>query len=305
MHKTVLLNEAIDNLNVKEDGIYVDATLGFGGHSSLILKRVKRGFLFAFDQDEMAIEYSNKKLSEIGNNYEIIKSNFVNLKEELNKRGINKIDGIVFDLGVSSQLDIPERGFSYHNDAPLDMRMDRDKEFSAYDVVNTYSYNDLVRILREYGEEKYASSIANNIIKIRENKKIETTLELVEVIKKSMPYKAMKDSHPARKTFQAIRIEVNNELGVLRDALEEAIEMLNVGGRISVITFHSLEDKIVKEIFNKYSKVDSSLSKLPFIPKEYLPKFKLIANITPSKEELEENNRARSSRLRVIERIED
>ena len=306
MHKTVLLNEAIDNLNVKEDGIYVDATLGFGGHSSLILKRVKRGFLFAFDQDEMAIEYSNKKLSEIGNNYEIIKSNFVNLKEELNKRGINKIDGIVFDLGVSSpQLDIPERGFSYHNDAPLDMRMDRDKEFSAYDVVNTYSYNDLVRILREYGEEKYASSIANNIIKIRENKKIETTLELVEVIKTSMPYKAMKDSHPARKTFQAIRIEVNNELGVLRDALEEAIEMLNVGGRISVITFHSLEDKIVKEIFNKYSKVDSSLSKLPFIPKEYLPKFKLIANITPSKEELEENNRARSSRLRVIERIED
>ena len=306
MHKTVLLNEAIDNLNVKEDGIYVDATLGFGGHSGLILKRVKRGFLFAFDQDEMAIEYSDKKLSEIGNNYEIIKSNFVNLKEELNKRGINKIDGIVFDLGVSSpQLDIPERGFSYHNDAPLDMRMDRDKEFSAYDVVNTYSYNDLVRILREYGEEKYASSIANNIIKTRENKKIETTLELVEVIKKSMPYKAMKDSHPARKTFQAIRIEVNNELGVLRDALEEAIEMLNVGGRISVITFHSLEDKIVKEIFNKYSKVDSSLSKLPFIPKEYLPKFNLIANITPSKEELEENNRARSSRLRVIERIED
>lgn len=306
MHKTVLLNEAIDNLNVKEDGIYVDATLGFGGHSGLILKRVKRGFLFAFDQDEMAIEYSDKKLSEIGNNYEIIKSNFVNLKEELNKRGINKIDGIVFDLGVSSpQLDIPERGFSYHNDASLDMRMDRDKEFSAYDVVNTYSYNDLVRILREYGEEKYASSIANNIIKIRENKKIETTLELVEVIKKSMPYKAMKDSHPARKTFQAIRIEVNNELGVLRDALEGAIEMLNVGGRISVITFHSLEDKIVKEIFNKYSKVDSSLSKLPFIPKEYLPKFKLIANITPSKEELEENNRARSSRLRVIERIED
>lgn len=306
MHKTVLLNEAIDNLNVKEDGIYVDATLGFGGHSGLILKRVKRGFLFAFDQDEMAIEYSDKKLSEIGNNYEIIKSNFVNLKEELNKRGINKIDGIVFDLGVSSpQLDIPVRGFSYHNDAPLDMRMDRDKEFSAYDVVNTYSYNDLVRILREYGEEKYASSIANNIIKTRENKKIETTLELVEVIKKSMPYKAMKDSHPARKTFQAIRIEVNNELGVLRDALEEAIEMLNVGGRISVITFHSLEDKIVKEIFNKYSKVDSSLSKLPFIPKEYLPKFKLITNITPSKEELEENNRARSSRLRVIERIED
>lgn len=306
MHKTVLLNEAIDNLNVKEDGIYVDATLGFGGHSGLILKRVKRGFLFAFDQDEMAIEYSEKKLAEIGNNYEIIKSNFANLKEELGKRNINKIDGIVFDLGVSSpQLDIAERGFSYHNDAPLDMRMDRDKDFTASDVVNTYSYNDLVRILRDYGEEKYASSIANNIIKYRETKKIETTLELVEIIKKSMPYKAMRDSHPARKTFQAIRIEVNDELNVLREALEEAISMLNVGGRISVITFHSLEDRIVKEIFNKYSKVDSSLSKLPFIPKEYLPKYKIIANITPSKEELEDNNRARSSRLRVLEKIED
>ena len=306
MHKTVLLNEAIDNLNIKEDGIYVDATLGFGGHSGLILKRVKRGFLFAFDQDEMAIEYSDKKLSEIGDNFEIIKSNFVNLKDELNKRNIDKIDGIVFDLGVSSpQLDIPERGFSYHNDAPLDMRMDRDKDFSAYDVVNSYSYNDLVRILRDYGEEKYASNIANNIVKYRNEKSIDTTLELVEIIKKSMPYKAMKDSHPARKTFQAIRIEVNDELNVLKMALEEALDMLNVGGRISVITFHSLEDRIVKEIFNKYSKVDSNLSKLPFIPKGYLPKYKLIANITPSKEEIEENNRARSSRLRVIERIED
>ena len=306
MHKTVLLNEAIDNLNLKEDGIYVDATLGFGGHSGLILKRVKRGFLFAFDQDEMAIEYSKKKLSEIGDNFEIIKSNFVNLKDELNKRNIDKIDGIVFDLGVSSpQLDIPERGFSYHNDAPLDMRMDRDKDFSAYDVVNSYSYNDLVRILRDYGEEKYASNIANNVVKYRNEKSIDTTLELVEIIKKSMPYKAMKDSHPARKTFQAIRIEVNDELNVLKKALEEALDMLNVGGRISVITFHSLEDRIVKEIFNKYSKVDSNLSKLPFIPKGYLPKYKLIANITPSKEEIEENNRARSSRLRVIERIED
>ena len=224
MHKTVLLYEAIDNLNVKEDGIYVDATLGFGGHSGLILKRIKRGFLFAFDQDDMAIEYSKKKLEDISSNFEIIKTNFANLEEELNKRGITRIDGIVFDLGVSSpQLDIPERGFSYHNDAPLDMRMDRDKEFTASDVVNTYSYNDLVRILRDYGEEKYASSIANNIIKYRETKKIETTLELVEIIKKSMPYKAMRDSHPARKTFQEIRIEVNDELNVLKEALEEDI----------------------------------------------------------------------------------
>lgn len=306
MHKTVLLNEAIDNLDIKIDGIYVDATLGFGGHSGLILKRIKRGFLFAFDQDDMAIEYSEKKLSEISDNYEIIKSNFANLKEELNKRNISEIDGIVFDLGVSSpQLDIAERGFSYHNDAPLDMRMDTSKNFSAYNVVNEYSYEELVRVLRDYGEEKYATSIAKNIIKERSIKPIKTTLELVEVIKKSMPFKAMKESHPARKTFQAIRIEVNNELEVLKIALEDAISMLKVGGRISVITFHSLEDRIVKDIFNKYSKVDSSLSRLPFIPEELEPKYKLIANITPSKEELEENNRARSSRLRVIERIKD
>ena len=306
MHKTVLLNEAIDNLNIKIDGIYVDATLGFGGHSGLILKRIKRGFLFAFDQDAMAIEYSEKKLSEIGTNYEIIKSNFANLKEELRKRNIDRLDGIVFDLGVSSpQLDIAERGFSYHNDAPLDMRMDTSKSFSAYNVVNEYSYEELVRVLRDYGEEKYASSIAKNIVKERSNKPINTTLELVEIIKKSMPFKAMRDSHPARKTFQAIRIEVNNELEVLKIALEDAISMLKVGGRISVITFHSLEDRIVKDIFNKYSKVDSSLSRLPFIPEELEPKYKLIGNITPSKEELEENNRSRSSRLRVIERIKE
>ncbi|MEE1371223.1 MAG: 16S rRNA (cytosine(1402)-N(4))-methyltransferase RsmH [Bacilli bacterium] len=306
MHKTVLLNEAIDNLNVKEDGIYVDATLGFGGHSGLILKRIKRGFLFAFDQDDMAIEYSKKKLEEIGSNFEIIKANFVNLEEELNKRGITRIDGIVFDLGVSSpQLDIPERGFSYHNDAPLDMRMDTDSDFSAYNVVNEYSYDDLVRILRDYGEEKYACSIAKNIVKEREKGSIDTTLELVDIIKKSMPYKAMREGHPARRSFQAIRIEVNHELDVLKIALESAIKMLNVGGRISVITFHSLEDRIVKDMFNKYSKVDSNLSKLPFVPSEFEPKYKTVLNITPSKEEINENSRARSSRLRVIERIKE
>jgi len=306
MHKTVLLNEAIDNLNLKEDGIYVDCTLGFGGHSGLILKRVKRGFLFAFDQDDMAISYSTDKLSSIGDNFEIIKSNFANLKEELNKRNINEIDGIVFDLGVSSpQLDIADRGFSYHNDAKLDMRMDTSKEFSAYNVVNEYSYEELVRVIRDYGEEKYASSIAKNIVKKREDKKIETTLELVDIIRSSMPVKATMGSHPARKTFQAIRIEVNNELEVLKIALESSLDMLKVGGRISVITFHSLEDRIVKDIFKKYSEVDKNLSKLPFIPEEYLPKYRLIANITPSDQELEENNRARSSRLRVIERIKD
>ena len=306
MHKTVLLNEAIDNLNLKEDGIYVDCTLGFGGHSGLILKRVKRGFLFAFDQDDMAINYSNGKLSDIGDNFEIIKSNFVNLKEELKKRNIEKVDGIVFDLGVSSpQLDITERGFSYHNDARLDMRMDTNSDFSAYDVVNQYSYEELYRVIRNYGEEKYASSIARNIVKKRTEKNIETTLELVDIIRSSMPVSATQGAHPARRTFQAIRIEVNNELEVLKIALESALEILKVGGRLSVITFHSLEDRIVKETFKKYSEVDKNLAKLPFIPEEYLPKYKLIANITPSDKELEENNRARSSRLRVIERIKD
>lgn len=306
MHKTVLLNEAIDNLNLKEDGVYVDATLGFGGHSGLILKRVKRGFLFAFDQDDMAINHSKNKLSEIGDNFEIIKSNFANLKKELAIRNVKEIDGIVFDLGVSSpQLDIADRGFSYHNDARLDMRMDTSKKFSAYNVVNEYSYEELNRIIRDYGEEKYASSIAKNIVKKREEKKIETTLELVDIIRDSMPVKATLGSHPARKTFQAIRIEVNSELEVLKVALTAALDMLKVGGRISVITFHSLEDRIVKEMFKKYSEVDKNLSKLPFIPEEYLPKYKLITNITPSKEELEENNRARSSRLRVIERIKE
>lgn len=306
MHKTVLLEETVSALNIKEDGIYVDATLGFGGHSGLILKKIKRGFLFAFDQDKMAIDYSQKKLKEIGDNFEIIKSNFAYLQEELEKRNIKKVDGFVFDIGVSSpQLDVADRGFSYHNDSKLDMRMDTSRDFSAYNVVNEYSYQDLVRILRNYGEEKYSTSIAKNIIKARETKNIETTLELVDIIKNSIPEKAKKGSHPARKTFQAIRIEVNNELEVLDIALTKALDMLNVGGRLAVITFHSLEDRLVKEKFHKYSAVDSNLSKLPFIPEEYLPKYKLIENIAPSKEEIEENNRARSARLRVIERIKD
>lgn len=306
MHKSVLLSEAIDNLNIKEDGIYVDCTLGFGGHSGLILQRIKRGFLFAFDQDNMALDYSEKKLKEIGSNYELIKSNFAYIKEELNKRNIKEVDGIVFDLGVSSpQLDIADRGFSFHKDALLDMRMDTTKEFSAYNVVNEYSCQELVRVIRDYGEEKYATSIAKNIVREREIKPIKTTFELVDIIKKSIPYKVAKEKHPGRKTFQAIRIEVNNELEVLKIALKSSLDLLKVGGRISVITFHSLEDRIVKEIFNEYSKVDSNLSKLPFIPEEYMPKYKVIANITPSKEELEENSRARSSRLRVIERIKD
>lgn len=304
MHKSVLLEESINSLNIKEDGVYVDATLGYGGHSGEILKRLKKGKLFAFDQDEYAINYCKEKFIDNGN-IEIIKSNFSNMLEELNKRGITKVDGILFDLGVSSvQLDQEERGFSFHKDALLDMRMDTSKSFSAYNVVNEYSYNDLVRIFREYGEEKYSTSIANKIVKYRENKPIETTLELVDIIKSGMPMKAMRESHPARRVFQAIRIEVNNELGVLQTALEDAIKLLDIGGRISVITFHSLEDKQVKKTFKKYSEIDEKIKNLPFIPEEYKPILKIVEKgITPSKKELEENNRSRSSKLRVAEKI--
>ena len=305
MHKSVLLEESIENLNIKNGGVYVDATLGFGGHSSEILKRNKKGKLFCFDQDDYAISCSREKLSRIGDNFEIIRSNFENLKSELNKRGIDKIDGILFDIGVSSvQLDVAERGFSFHNDSKLDMRMDTSSSFSAYNVVNEYSYDELVNIFYKYGEEKYSTSIAKNIVKYRENKNIETTLELVEIIKNSVPMKVRREGHPARRVFQAIRIEVNRELDVLSSALEQAIELLNVGGRICVITFHSLEDRIVKQTFKKYSEVDPMVKGLPFIPEEYLPTLKLVGkSITPSKEELEENNRARSSRLRVCEKI--
>ena len=305
-HKSVLLKESIDFLNIKEDGVYVDATLGFGGHSLEILKRIDKGFLYAFDQDSEAILYSSERLKEYSN-FKIIKSNFSNMKECLTELGVNSVDGILFDIGVSSmQLDEDYRGFSYHNDARLDMRMDTDSSFSAYELVNEYSYEELVRVLRDYGEEKYANSIAKNIVKAREIKKIETTLELVDIIKRSMPFKELRDGHPARKTFQAIRIEVNHELDVLQSGLEQALDLLSVGGRLCVITFHSLEDRIVKNIFRKYSEVDSKFAKLPYVPSEYMPKFRIISKgITPSNEELEENNRSRSSRLRVIEKIKD
>jgi len=304
MHISVLLNEVLNYLSLKDDSIIVDCTLGYAGHSSCILKKIKKGFLFAFDQDIEAIESSNKRLSEISNNYEIINSNFVNLKKELNKRNINEVDGILFDLGVSSpQLDEIERGFSFHKDARLDMRMDRNNKLSAYEVVNNYSYQELVNILYKYGEEKFASSIVKGIIKYRETKPIETTLELAEIIKNNVPMKYRKEKHPARKTFQAIRIEVNNELEVFESALNQALSLIKVGGRVCVITFHSLEDKICKEIFKNVSSVPKELQNMPVIPLEYQPKFKLIANITPSENELMDNNRSRSSRLRVIERV--
>ena len=300
-HKSVLLDECIENLNLKDNSIIVDCTLGYGGHSSEILKRINKGKLFAFDQDLEAISNSKQRLDEIGSNYEIINSNFVNIKKELKKRNIDKVDGILYDLGVSSpQLDEDYRGFSFHKDAKLDMRMDTTKTLDAYFVVNNYSYEKLVEIFYKYGEEKYASSIARGIINSRP---IETTLELVEVIKNNVPEKYKRDKHPARKVFQAIRIEVNDELNVFEKSLMDSLELLNVGGRICVITFHSLEDKICKNIFKSVSSIDNELKKLPIIPDEYLPKYKVIKTIEPSKNELEENNRARSAKLRIIERI--
>lgn len=304
MHKSVLLEECLEYLNIQEDSIIVDCTLGYGGHSSNILKKIKRGFLFAFDQDEEAINSSKKRLDEISDNYEIIKSNFENIKEELKKRNVNKVNGILYDIGVSSpQLDESERGFSFHKDARLDMRMDQTKKFSAYELINTYEYNDLIRIFKEYGEEKYSNSIARNIIKEREKRPIETTMELVEIIKNSVPEKYKREKHPARKVFQAIRIEVNNELGVFEKSLKDALELIDINGRICVITFHSLEDKICKEIFKSVSEIDKNIKKLPIIPEEFQPKYKIIANIKPSKNELESNPRSRSAKLRVIERI--
>lgn len=304
MHKSVLLDECLEYLNIKEDSVIVDCTLGYGGHSSNILKKIKRGFLFAFDQDDEAIKSSKNRLDEISDNYEIIKSNFKNIKKELEKRNIKKVDGILYDIGVSSpQLDEDYRGFSFHKDAKLDMRMDQTQDFSAYELINNYEYKDLVRIFINYGEEKYATSIAKNIIKNRSESPIETTLQLVEIIKNSVPEKYKREKHPARKVFQAIRIEVNKELEVFEQSLKDALELLDINGRICVITFHSLEDKICKDIFKKSSDIDKNMKKLPVIPEEYLPKYKIIANIKPTLTELEENPRARSAKLRVIERV--
>lgn len=306
MHVSVLLKESIDSLSIREDGIYVDATLGYAGHSSEILKRIKTGYLFAFDQDQEAISHSEKKLSTISNRYEIIKSNFCMMKEKLKERNIDQVDGILFDLGVSSpQLDEATRGFSYHQDAPLDMRMDQEKEFSAYDVVNQYTLEQLTDIFFRYGEEKYARSIAKNIVLARGEKPIKTTLELVEIIKRSIPEKAKRDKHPARKVFQAIRIEVNHELDILEQSILDATSLLKVGGRLSVITFHSLEDRIVKNTFKQLTTVDDMVKGLPNIPESYLPDYRLVTThaISPTDAEIEANNRSRSSKLRVIERI--
>ena len=305
-HISVLLEESISSLNLKENSIIVDCTLGYGGHSSNILARIKKGFLFAFDQDSEAIRHSTDRLNTVGTNFTIIKSNFVHLKEELEKHNVGKVDGVLFDLGVSSpQLDDGERGFSYHEDARLDMRMDRDNPLSAYEVVNNYTKEELSRIFYKYGEDKFSNNIAKKIVEYRATKPIETTLELVEVIKTAVPMKFRIDKHPARQIFQAIRIEVNKELDVIEPALEQALSILKVGGRVAVITFHSLEDRLVKNFFKEKCAIDERLKGMPNIPEEYLPDFSLVVNkaISPSDEELENNPRARSAKLRVIERI--
>lgn len=306
-HTTVLLHEAVDGLNIKQDGIYVDCTLGGAGHSELILSKLSdKGHLFAFDQDETAIAYAKEKLSQHKNKITMIKSNFSNLKEELFDLGIYHVDGVLYDLGVSSpQLDNPERGFSYHHDAPLDMRMDKQSSVSAYDVINSWRYEDLVRIFFQYGEEKFSKQIARKIEAARDIKPIETTFELVDLIKEAIPAPARrKGGHPAKRIFQAIRIAVNDELGVFESSLKDAMDILNPQGRISVITFHSLEDRICKVTFKKASETPNLPHGLPIIPKEYQPLMKLITRkpIVPSEEELVENNRARSAKLRVVEK---
>ena len=306
-HYSVLLHESIENLAIKEDGIYVDCTLGGGGHSSEILKRLKTGHLYSFDQDMFAIENATKRLKEIGDNFTIIKSNFVHLKEELNARGIEKIDGIIFFLVVSSpQFDTPERGFSYNHDAKLDMRMDQEASLSAYEIVNEWEYKDLEFIFRVYSDEKFSKQIARAIERYREKQPIETTFELVEIIKSAIPAPARrKGGHPAKRTFQALRIAVNDELKVFEYALKDAMDMLNVNGRVAVITFHSLEDRICKHMFKKRSESKDIPRGLPIIPEEFQPEFKVITRkpIVANEGELAENNRSHSAKLRVAMRL--
>ncbi|GAE29143.1 16S rRNA (cytosine(1402)-N(4))-methyltransferase RsmH [Alkalihalobacillus hemicellulosilyticus] len=306
-HITVLKEEAIEGLHIKADGIYVDCTLGGAGHSAMIAARLNdQGHLYAFDQDDAALAHAKETLVQFTDKVTLIKSNFRYMKEELHKRGVDKVDGVLFDLGVSSpQLDEAERGFSYHQDALLDMRMDQAQELSAYEVVNHWSFAKLVSIISRYGEEKFAKQIARKIEARREDKPIERTTELVDIIKEAIPAPARrKGGHPAKRTFQAIRIAVNDELGAFEEALEDAIAILSVGGRISVITFHSLEDRLCKEIMKEKSKGPDLPPGLPIIPDEYKPELLMVTRkpVIPTNEELEINNRARSAKLRIAEK---
>ena len=308
-HVTVLLHETIDMLDVKPDGVYVDATLGGEGHSEYLLGKLSEsGHLYAFDQDQHAIENAKTRLSPFIKRGMVtfIKGNFRQLKERLNELGVTEIDGICYDLGVSSpQLDERERGFSYKKDAPLDMRMNQEASLTAYEVVNSYDYHDLVRIFFKYGEDKFSKQIARKIEQTRAIKPIETTTELAEIIKSAKPAKELKKKgHPAKQIFQAIRIEVNDELGAADESIQQAMDLLAIGGRISVITFHSLEDRLTKQLFKEASTVEVPKG-LPFIPDELKPKMELVNRkpILPSQEELEENNRSHSAKLRVAQKI--
>lgn len=305
-HYSVLLEECIEQLDIKENGIYVDGTLGGGGHSFEILKRLKNGRLIGIDQDSDAIKAASERLSEFGDKVTIVKSNYENIKEVLSEIGIEKVDGIILDLGVSSfQLDTKERGFSYMNDADLDMRMDRDSDLTAKDIVNNYSYNELVRILRIYGEEKFATNIARNICKYREEEEILTTTKLNEIIEISIPKKnKLKGGHPAKRTYQALRIEVNRELEVLENSINDMIEMLKTNGRICIITFHSLEDRIVKNIFRENENPCTCPKEFPVCVCGRVSKGEVVTRkpILPSDLELEENSRSRSAKLRTFKR---
>lgn len=307
-HYSVLLKESIDSLVIKENGIYVDGTLGRAGHSSEILKRIPQGHLYCFDKDAQAIRESKERLDLIGSNYTCLHAGFMQLKEELQKQQVTAIDGMILDLGVSSpQFDEAERGFSYRFDAPLDMRMDQSQSLSAYEVVNTYEFNDLMRIFAQYGEDPFAKQVARKIEAARTKKTIETTFELVEIIKSAYPAKVLNSKgHPAKKIFQAIRIEVNNELNELRTCLKDALALLNVGGRIAVISFHSLEDRIVKETFQSASSTPKIDKRIPLRADQIeTAPYRLVYKkpILASEEELLENNRSHSAKLRVIERV--
>lgn len=309
-HTTVLLTETVDGLAIRPDGIYVDCTLGGAGHSEYLVKQLSdEGHLYCFDQDTTAIENAKHKLAPYINRVTFVHSNFRYIKEELEKLGVTKVDGILYDLGVSSpQLDTPERGFSYQYDAPLDMRMDQTSALTAYHVINDWPYEKLVKIFFRYGEEKFSKQIAREIERARQNQPIETTFDLVDLIKRGIPAAARRTGgHPAKRIFQAVRIAVNDELGAAEDSLEAAMTLLKPNGRISVITFHSLEDRLVKTMFKEAASLPELPPNLPIIPPEMQPKFKLITRkpILPSDEELEANNRSRSAKLRIIEKLDE
>lgn len=306
-HVPVLLNESIEGLNIKPNGVYVDCTMGGAGHSSEILRRLNDGgMLYCFDQDDYAISKGSRVLEEIGTNYKIIKTNFVNIKSALANEGVTKVDGIIYDLGVSSfQFDIKDRGFSYNQNAPLDMRMDQNQYLRAYDIVNYYSAEELRKIFYTYGEEKFTNNIVKNIVKQREIKPIETTFELSDIIKSSIPaYARRTGGHPAKQVFQALRIAVNDELNVFERSLKDALTMLNSGGRIAVISFHSLEDRIAKLTFRDVTEIQIPKG-VPIRDSEIKRDYRIVNNkvIIPSKLEIERNNRAHSAKLRIIEKI--